>query len=128
MTELASHTPHNAAPGSIAIAVEDSTLANEVLRRFPAEARSRLQVLDDPIRLLDRPSEKRADAVIASFQVMRQLAKHQMEAVSEFCSANDVVLLIRSQEFLDSVGFLEFAGGVVFLDATMERLPEILNL
>jgi DNA-binding NarL/FixJ family response regulator len=126
MNEAASHASSSAP--LIAIAVEDSTLASEILRRFPAEERSRLQVLDDPARLLDHPTERKADAVVVSFQVMRQLAKHQMEAVSEFCNANDVVLLIRSQEFLDSVGFLEFAGGVVFLDATMDRLPEILAL
>ena len=127
MNEASSHASFTNA-SSVAVAVEDATLASEILRRFPSEERSRVQVLDNPAKLLDRPGERRADTVVVSFHVMRQLAKQHMEAVTEFCNANDVVLLIRSQEFLDSVGFLEFAGGVVFLDATMERLPEILAL
>jgi len=59
---------------------------------------------------------------------MRQLAKYHLDELAEFCRNNKAVLLIRSPEFLDSIGFLEFVDGVIFADATIERVRDILQL
>ncbi len=126
MTELAMSGPprHTTA----AVAVEDGRIANEILNRFDAEERSEIAVYDDPNTLVLHPERVDSDVTIFSFNVVRMLAKAHAELLSDFCRDHNVVLLIRSQEFLDSTGFLEFVNGVIFQDATMHRLKDILAL
>lgn len=125
MTELAtSEPPRHAA----AVAVEDGRMAEEVLNRFDADERRNVRVYDDPLALMEHPDRSDADVTILSFNVMRMLAKARAEDLADFCHANNVVLMIRSQEFLDSTGFLEFVNGVIFQDATLHRLKDILAL
>lgn len=127
MSDLSSGISHPGA-ATVAVAVDDSRLANEIVSRFEPEEREELTVYDDPRSIIDRPDAVSADLVIISLPVMKTLAKFHMDALSDFCHRNKVVLLIRSQEFLDSIGFLEFVNGVIFQDATMDRLRDILTL
>ena len=126
MTEQATNEPKRHA--TAAVAVEEGRLADEILGHFDAEERRNVVVFDDPSILIHHPEKVDADVTIVSFNVMRMLAKAHTEDLSEFCHAHNVVLLIRSQEFLDSTGFMEFVDGVIFLDATMHRLKDILAL
>ncbi|MEW5726717.1 MAG: LuxR C-terminal-related transcriptional regulator [Pseudomonadota bacterium] len=118
----APHPPH------VALAVEDTHMVSEIVGRFEPAERQDVRILDDPRHLVDRPEEAPAEVTIISYPVMRQLAKYHLDDLSEFCRRNKVVLLIRSPEFLDSIGFLEFVDGVIFADATMERVRDILQL
>ncbi len=121
----------NAAPppqAPVALAVEDSHMVSEIVGRFEPQERKEMRILDDPRRLVEHPEEPPGEVTIVSYPVMKQLAKYHMDELAEFCSRNKVVLLIRSPEFLDSIGFLEFADGVIFADATIERVRDILQL
>ncbi len=115
-------------PASVAVAVEDSRLAEEIVGRFREEEREGMVIYDDPMFLVEHPDLATASVTIVSFHVMRNLARYHMDVLTEFCHHNRVVLLIRSQEFLDAVPYLEFAEGVIFLDATVNRLQDILAL
>ncbi len=126
MTDLATGDPSR--HGTAAVAVEDGRMADDILTRFDAEERKLVKILDDPNELLQHPERVTADVTILSLGTMRMLAKGHAETLSEFCQDHTVVLLIRSQEFLDSTGFLEFVDGVIFQDATMHRLKDILGL
>lgn len=127
MSQLSSGTS-NPAAAAVAVAVDDSRLANDILSRFEPDERDDLTIFDDPRAIIEQPGLVNAELVIISLPVMKMLAKFHMDALSEFCHRNKVVLLIRSQEFLDSIGFLEFVNGVIFQDATMDRLKDILTL
>ncbi|HIJ62046.1 MAG TPA: response regulator transcription factor [Rhodospirillaceae bacterium] len=111
-----------------ALAVDDSRLADDILSRFDADERRDVTLFADPGNLVLGPSETNAEVVVLSFSVMRMLAKLHAENLAEFCRRHKVVLLIRSQEFLDSTGLLELVCGVVFSDANMHRLKDILAL
>lgn len=126
MTDLATTEPPRHA--TTAVAVEDEHLAEDILGRFDADERRNVMVYEDPHEVVTHPRRVDADVTIVSYNVMRMLAKIQAETLSEFCHEHNVVLLIRSQEFLDSTGFLEFVDGVIFADATMHRLKDILAL
>ncbi len=121
----------NAAPppqAPVALAVEDSHMVSEIVGRFEPQERKEMRILDDPRRLVEHPDEAPGEVTIISYPVMKQLAKYHMDELAAFCGRNKVVLLIRSPEFLDSIGFLEFADGVIFADATIERVRDILQL
>ncbi len=126
MTELAMSGPprHTTA----AVAVEDARMASDILNRFDADERTDIAVYDDPSALVLHPERLDTDVTIFSFNVVRMLSKAHADLVGDFCRDHNVVLLIRSQEFLDSTGFLEFVNGVIFQDATMHRLKDILAL
>lgn len=126
MTDLATTEPPRHA--AAAVAVEDGHLADDILGRFDPDERRNIMVYEDPHDLVSHPRRIDADVTIVSYNVMRMLAKVQAETLSEFCHEQNVVLLIKSQEFLDSTGFLEFVDGVIFADATMHRLKDILAL
>ena len=117
-----------ARPVPVALAVEDSQVVSDILGRFDVQERKDLRVFDDPRRIVEHPEDVAADVTIISYPVMRQLAKGHLGELTEFCGRNNVVLLVRSPEFLDSISFLEFADGVIFADATIERVREILQL
>lgn len=117
--------PHQA---PVALAVEDTHMVSEIVGRFEPAERHDLRILDDPRRLVEHPEESPADVTIISYPVMKQLAKYHLDELAQFCRNNKAVLLIRSPEFLDSIGFLEFVDGIIFADATMERVREILQL
>lgn len=124
-------TTHDAPPPHqvpVALAVEDSQLVSEIIGRFEPAERHDVRILDDPRRLIEHPGDSPGEVTIVSYPVMKQLSKYHLDELGEFCHRNKVVLLIRSPEFLDSIGFLEFADGVIFADATMERVREILQL
>ncbi|HSV29330.1 MAG TPA: LuxR C-terminal-related transcriptional regulator [Candidatus Omnitrophota bacterium] len=112
----------------VALAVEDTHMVSEIVGRFEPAERQDLRILDDPRSLVEHPEEAQAEVTIISYPVMKQLAKYHLDELSEFCRQNKVVLLIRSPEFLDSIGFLEFVDGVIFADATIERVRDILQL
>lgn len=112
----------------VALAVEDTHMVSEIVGRFDPGERQDLRILDDPRHLLDKPEDAVAEVTIVSYPVMKQLAKYHLDELADFCRRNKVVLLIRSPEFLDSIGFLEFVDGVIFADATMERVRDILHL
>lgn len=112
----------------VALAVEDMHMVSEIVGRFEPSERRDVRVLDDPRLLVEHPETSPGEVTIVSYPVMRQLAKYHLDELAEFCRNNKAVLLIRSPEFLDSIGFLEFVDGVIFADATMERVPEILQL
>ncbi len=113
---------------AIAVAVEDGRMAEDIVAHFAESERQRVVVYDDPAVLIDDPERVHAGTTIISFHVIRNLARYHMDVLSDFCHRNRIVLLIRSQEFLDAVPYLEFAEGVIFLDATMNRLQDILKL
>lgn len=117
--------PH---PAPVALAVEDTHMVSEIVGRFEPAERQDVRILDDPRHMVARPDEAPAEVTVISYPVMRHLAKYHLDELSEFCRQNKVVLLIRSPEFLDSIGFLEFVDGVIFADATMERVRDILQL
>ncbi|MGE5545720.1 MAG: LuxR C-terminal-related transcriptional regulator [Solirubrobacterales bacterium] len=118
-------SPH---PVPVALAVEDTHMVSEIVGRFEPAERQDVRILDDPRALVEHPDEAPAEVTIVSYPVMKQLAKYHLDEISEFCRAHKVVLLIRSPEFLDSIGFLEFVDGVIFADATIERVRDILQL
>lgn len=126
MTDLATSEPPRHAIA--AVAVEDGRLADDILARFSADERRNVVVYDDPGTIVQHPEKVDAQVTIVSFNVMRTLAKLHPESLSDFCHDHNVVLLIRSQEFLDSTGLLEFVDGVIFQDATINRLKDILAL
>ena len=128
MSELGQRKTPPALSATIALAVEDARLAEDLVNRFEPSERDEMVIFDDPQFLIDHPTLVRAEVTIISLYIMKNLAKYHMTALSEFCHHNKAVLLIRSQEFLDSVGYLEFVDGVVFYDATISRLREIINL
>lgn len=115
-------------PVPVAMAVEDAHLVEEITARFDPEERRGLVTIDDPHVLVEHPETIHAEVVIVSYPVMKHLSKYHMDVLTDFCHRNNVVLLIRSQEFLDSIAFFEFANGVIFLDATMNRVKDILAL
>jgi DNA-binding NarL/FixJ family response regulator len=121
-------TPPRAQPAPVALAVEDSQMVSEIVARFEPQERREMRVLDDPRRLIEHPDESPGEVTIISYPVIKQLAKYHLNELTDFCRRNKVVLLIRSPEFLDSIGFLEFADGVIFADANMERVRDILQL
>ncbi|MBF0333877.1 MAG: response regulator transcription factor [Alphaproteobacteria bacterium] len=127
MSELATEIMPNPAPPA-AVVVEDPRLAEDIAQHFDPEERRRLTVYDDARILVEHPEQIGEDVAIVSFHVMRNLAKVHLEALTEFCRRHKVVLLIRSQDFLDAVAYLELADGVVFQDATLHRLKDILTL
>ncbi len=112
----------------VALAVEDTAMVSEIVGRFEPAERHDLRILDDPRRMIEHPDAAAGEVTIISYPVIKQLAKYHLDELTEFCRRNKVVLLIRSPEFLDSIGFLEYADGVIFADATMERVREILQL
>ncbi len=112
----------------VALAVEDSHLVSEIVGRFEPQERKEMRIVDDPRQMVEHPGESPGEVTIMSYPVMKQLSKYHMDELASFCGRNKVVLLVRSPEFLDSIGFLEFADGVIFADATMERVREILQL
>jgi DNA-binding NarL/FixJ family response regulator len=112
----------------VALAVEDTHMVSEIVGRFEPAERRDVRVLDDPRLLVEHPETSPGEVTILSYPVMRQLAKYHLDELAEFCRNNKAVLLIRSPEFLDSIGFLEFVDGVIFADATIERVHEILQL
>ncbi|MDA8232695.1 MAG: LuxR C-terminal-related transcriptional regulator [Magnetospirillum sp.] len=122
----------NAAPRAqqapVALAVEDSHMVSEIVGRFEPQERKEMRILEDPRQLVEHPEESPGEVTIISYPVMKQLAKYHLDELTEFCGRNKVVLLIRSPEFLDSISFLEFVDGVIFADATMERVRDILQL
>lgn len=126
MTDLA--TPEQPRRPLAALAVEDPRLADDILSRFDPEERRSVTLLADPGNLVFQSTETDAEVVVLSFSVMRMLAKLHPENLAGFCDRHKVVLLLRSQEFLDSTGLLELACGVVFSDANMHRLKDILAL
>lgn len=126
MTELASQDPPRRLLA--ALAVEDSRLAEDILSRFDPDERRSVSLLADPGNLVLDATQTNAEVVVLSFSVMRMLAKLHPENLAEFCQSHRVVLLIRSQEFLDSTGLLELVCGVVFSDANLHRLKDILAL
>lgn len=128
MTPIAPGEFHPQAPSAIAVAVDDRRLATDIIGRFDETEQPHIRVIDDPTTIWENPEQFQGQTVIVSFPVMRALARYHMDALTEFCHRNRVVLLIRSQEFLDSVGFLEFVDGVVFQDATMNRIQDVLAL
>lgn len=128
MSQLSSGEPARKASAPVAVAVEDSRLAEDIVGRFGEDERGGIVVYDDPAFLVDNPKLVNAGITIVSFHVMRNLARYHMDLLTEFCHDNRVVLLIRSQEFLDAVPYLEFSEGVIFQDATMHRLKDILAL
>ncbi|WP_142847206.1 LuxR C-terminal-related transcriptional regulator [Telmatospirillum sp. J64-1] len=113
---------------SVAMAVDDERLVDEIVGRFDKAERENMVVYDDPDFLASNPLLIPAEVTIVALPVMRYLAKFHLEALNEFCNNNKVVLLIRSQDFLDSIGYLEFVEGVVFVDSTMDRIRDILDL
>lgn len=117
--------PH---PIPVALAVEDTHMVSEIVGRFEPAERHDVRVLDDPRSLMEHPADAPAEVTILSYPVMKQLAKYHLDELAEFCRRNKVVLLIRSPEFLDSIGFLELVDGVIFADATIERVRDILQL
>lgn len=112
----------------VALAVEDTHMVSEIVGRFEPAERQDVKILNDPRHLVEHPEEAQAEVTILSYPVMKQLAKYHLDELTEFCRRNKVVLLIRSPEFLDSIGFLEFVDGVIFADATIERVRDILQL
>jgi DNA-binding NarL/FixJ family response regulator len=112
----------------VALAVEDTAMVSEIVGRFEPSERQDVRILDDPRRLIESPDESPGEVTVISYPVIKQLAKYHLDQLTEFCRRNKVVLLIRSPEFLDSIGFLEYADGVIFADATMERVRDILTL
>lgn len=112
----------------VALAVEDTHMVSEIVGRFEPSERQDVRILDDPRLLVEHPDTAPGEVTIISYPVMRQLAKYHLDELGEFCRNNKAVLLIRSPEFLDSIGFLEFVDGVIFADATMERVRDILQL
>lgn len=128
MTQLSTGNPSSPASASVALAVEDSRLADDIVGRFEASEREEMVIYDDPRFLVDHPNLVRASVTIISFPVIRNLARYHMDMLSEFCHANRVVLLVRAHEFLEAVPYLEFADGVIFQDSTMHRLQDILQL
>jgi DNA-binding CsgD family transcriptional regulator len=121
MTE-ATFTPAPPPQAPVALAVEDSHMVSEIVGRFEPQERKEMRILEDPRQLVEHPEEAPGEVTIISYPVMKQLAKYHMDELAEFCGRNKVVLLIRSPEFLDSIGFLEYADGVIFADATIERV------
>lgn len=128
MSELPSSETSPPPSASVAVAVEDSRLAEDIVSQFNPDERETMVVYDDPRFLVEHPNLVSADVTIISFHVMKNLAKYHMDVLSDFCHRHRSVLLVRSQEFLDSVSFLEFVDGVVFQDATMHRMKDILGL
>jgi len=128
MTEATMTATPRAQPAPVALAVEDSQMVSEIVGHFEPQERKEMRIVDDPRRLIDSAEESPGEVTIISYPVMKQLAKYHLSQLGDFCRRNKVVLLIRSPEFLDSIGFLEFADGVIFADATMERVREILQL
>lgn len=128
MTEATIHDAPSPRQVPVALAVEDSHLVSEIVGRFEPAERKDVRILDNPRQLVDHPDMNAAEVTVISYPVMKQLAKFHLNELTEFCHANKVVLLIRSPEFLDSIGFLEFVDGVIFADATMQRVREILQL
>jgi DNA-binding NarL/FixJ family response regulator len=126
MIEATTHDAPRQVP--VALAVEDTHMVSEIVGRFEPAERQDVRILDDPRSLIEKPDESPGEVTVMSYPVMKQLAKYHLDELTEFCRKNKVVLLIRSPEFLDSIGFLEFADGVIFADATMERVREILQL
>lgn len=119
-------TPHRL---PVALAIEDSHMVSEIVGRFEPGERQEVRVVDDPRTLMEEHAALSPDEVtIISYPVMKQLAKQHLDELARFCANHKVVLLIRSPEFLDSIGFLEFADGVIFADATIERVRDILQL
>ncbi|MBY0431349.1 MAG: LuxR C-terminal-related transcriptional regulator, partial [Rhodospirillales bacterium] len=100
----------------------------EIAGYFEAGERQNMVVYDDPATVLQQQGPVNAEVVIMSFNVMKNLAKLHLDVLTDFCRHNRVVLLIRSQEFLDAVAYLEFVDGVIFQDATIHRLRDILHL
>lgn len=117
-----------AAQVPVALAVEDTHMVSEIVGRFEPAERQDVRILDDPRQLIEHPDAAAGEVTVISYPVMRQLAKYHLDDLAEFCRNNKAVLLIRSPEFLDSIGFLEFVDGVIFADATMERVRDILQL
>lgn len=128
MTQLSTGDPNRSASASVAVAVDDSRLADDIVERFGGTERDEMVIYDDLRFLVDHPNLVRAGVTIISFPVIRNLARYHMDVLSEFCHDNRVVLLVRSHEFLDAVPYLEFADGVIFQDATMHRMQDILRL
>lgn len=128
MTQVSSGDPNDPKPAAVAVAVDDSRLAEDLLGRMSEPDRKGVVVYDDPRFIIDHRDQANAGVTIVSFHVIKNLARYHMDVLSEFCHSNRVVLLIRSQEFLDAVPYLEFAEGVIFQDATMHRLGDILTL
>ncbi len=115
-------------PTSVAVAVEDRRLAEEVLNHFAPDERSSVAVYDDPSFLAEHGDAVEAEITVVSFHAMKMLAKFHSEALADFCRDHKVVLLLRSQDFLDSTGLLEMVDGVIFQDSTIGRLKDILTL
>lgn len=126
MTEAATH--ESARRMAALVAVEDARMAEDILARFEPGERKSVTVLDDPGRLIDPAHMGGAATAIVSHGVMRMLAKTNGEDLISFCHDHNVVLLIRTQEFLDSTSMLELVDGVIFQDATLHRLRDILAL
>lgn len=120
--------PSSPAQFPVALAVEDTHMVSEIVGRFEPAERQDVRILDDPRSMVEHPEVSPAEVTIISYPVMKQLAKFHLDELSEFCRQNKVVLLIRSPEFLDSIGFLELVAGVIFADATIERVRDILQL
>lgn len=112
----------------VALAIEDSQMVSDIVGRFEPGERQEVRVVDDPRTLMGHPDLSPDEVTIISYAVMKQLAKNNLDELSDFCHSHKVVLLVRSPEFLDSIGFLEFADGVIFADATMGRVRDILQL
>jgi len=128
MNPIASGEPPMTASASVALAVDDSRLAQDIVGRFSDDERESMVIYDDPRFIVEHPHLINAGTTIISFYVMKNLAKYHMDVLSEFCHRNRVVLLLRSQEFLDALPYLEFVDGVIFHDATINRLKDILAL
>jgi DNA-binding NarL/FixJ family response regulator len=126
MIEATSNDAPSQAP--VALAVEDTHMVSEIVGRFEPGERQDVRILDDLRHMVEHPDLAPAEVTIVSYPVMKQLAKYHLDELTEFCRRNKVVLLIRSPEFLDSIGFLEFVDGVIFADATIERVRDILQL
>ncbi len=110
---------------TVAVAAEDERLIEQVRSNFPPEERHKIRGYDDPRDLVQSDKAIPAEITLVAHNVMKNLARHHLDALSEFCRRNRVILLVRSNEFLDSVAFLEMADGVLFIDATLDRLPDV---
>lgn len=127
--EPARQTHQGAAPfPTVAIATDDERVVEEVRGRFPSDEQDKIRAYEDPRDILQNDTAIPADVTLVTHTVMKNLARHHLEALNEFCRRQRVILLVRSNEFLDSVAFLEMADGVVFLDATIDRLPDVVVL
>ncbi len=113
--------------GVTALALGAERGADAVVGWFAGQSCHQVVLVEDAEAYMDEGREGAPDLTVLSFEVMRRLSRTRSDRLPEFCDAHHVVLLLRLEQFLDSIAFLGLVDGVVFRDAP-QHLRESLAL